>query len=97
MTSKKIIEQLQQLDWYVECKTEHELALLLNACLDANVGWTSNKSVVSLRCSIPVPILMGRSSLRWSNGLWFSKTLADEDLKHYSDITDWFFEELRNE
>ncbi|MWN91295.1 hypothetical protein GQ597_11355 [Gilliamella sp. Pra-s65] len=28
MTSKKIIDQLQQLDWYVECKTEHELALV---------------------------------------------------------------------
>ncbi|MCO6539881.1 MAG: hypothetical protein J6569_07080 [Gilliamella sp.] len=59
MTSKKIIERLQQKDWFVKCETEHELALLLNACLDANVGWTNKKSVVSLRCSIPVPILMG--------------------------------------
>ncbi|MCO6546012.1 MAG: hypothetical protein J6564_09360 [Gilliamella sp.] len=95
MTSKKIIEQLQQLDWYVECKTEHELALVLNACLDADVGWSNTKSAVSLRCSIPVPTLIGRSSIRWSNGLWFCSDLTDEYFKHYSDITDWFFEELR--
>jgi hypothetical protein len=97
MTSKKIIEKLQQLDWYVECKTEHELALLLNACLDANVSWSNRVSVIGLKWSIPVPTLIGRSSRRWSDGLWFSNTLADEDLKRYSDITDWFFEELRNE
>ncbi|OCG58746.1 hypothetical protein [Gilliamella sp. GillExp13] len=97
MTSKKIIEQLQQQDWFVECKTEHELALVLNACLDADVVWSNRVSAISLKCSIPVPKLIGRSSRRWSNGLWFSNTLADEDLKHYSDITDWFFEELRNE
>ncbi|OCG36916.1 hypothetical protein [Gilliamella sp. Gris1-4] len=95
MTSKKIIERLQQQDWFVECKTEHELALVLNACLDADVVWSNRVSAISLKCSIPVPALIGRSSRRWSNGLWFSNTLADEDLKHYSDITDWFFEELR--
>ena len=95
MTSKKIIEQLQQLDWYVRCKTEHELALVLNACLDADVGWSNRVSAISLKCSIPVPKLIGRSSLRWSNGLWFSNALTDEDLKCHSDITDWFFEKLR--
>ncbi|MFQ0999750.1 hypothetical protein [Gilliamella sp. BG6] len=95
MTSKKIIERLQQLDWYVECKTEHELALVLNACLDTSVGWYDGRSATDIVYSDPFPILIGQSSKHWNDNLCFYVGLTDEDLKQHQDITDWFFEELR--
>ncbi|MWN30978.1 MULTISPECIES: hypothetical protein [unclassified Gilliamella] len=97
MTSKKIIERLQQLDWYVEYKTEHELALLLNACLDAGVGWYDGGNATEIVDSDPFPAPIGRSSKHRNDNLGFYVGLTDEALKQHQDITDWFFEELRNE
>jgi hypothetical protein len=44
MTSKKIIERLKHQNWYVKCETEHEVALVLNACLDAKINWYHGES-----------------------------------------------------
>jgi hypothetical protein len=98
MTSQKIIEKLQQMDWYVKCETEHELALVLNACLDADVYWADKKSAISLKYNIRVPTLIGRSANRWIDSLYFGSIyLTDGFLDNTQDITDWFFEELRSE
>ncbi|OCG56973.1 hypothetical protein [Gilliamella sp. Nev3-1] len=99
MTSKKIIEKLQQLDWYVKCETEHEIALVLNACLDANVCWASGEfahhfSDVLLQ---KTPIFIGRDSEYDEHGLSWDDWDSFLSNKNCEDITNWFFEELRNE
>ncbi|MWN89468.1 hypothetical protein GQ597_01905 [Gilliamella sp. Pra-s65] len=100
MTSKKIIDQLQQLDWYVECKTEHELALVLNACLDANINWLGNVQApfISDQIQQELPVVIGAYSLFDAYRLyWEVQEDFDAGGSNLENITDWFFEELRNE
>lgn len=97
MINKKVTNRLLQLDWFVKCETEHELALVLNACFDADIRWFSEKSAINVSWNMDLPILIGRASEHWNKNLWQCTDLYDHDLDDIPDITDWFFEELRNE
>lgn len=100
MTSKKIIERLQQQDWFVSCETEHELALVLNACLDAEINWTNGAPASFLPDQIlqKPPVFIGRNAKFDESGLfWADLMYFDAEPPNLEDITDWFFEELRNE
>jgi hypothetical protein len=94
MTSQKIIERLKGADWYIVCKTNHELALVLNACLDANITW--DDGVPAPKCYlICPPVSIGISSYYW--GICWDDDLTQNGWGDSSNITNWFFEELRNE
>lgn len=93
MTSKKIVERLLQLDWYVECKTEHELALVLNACLDADLTWFSGRKASKFAPELSTsPIFIAKQHHL------FKKRIGHTSCASFckcENITDWFFEELR--
>jgi hypothetical protein len=94
MTSKKIIERLKSADWYIVCKTDHELALVLNACLDADIRWLSGESITEyapLLCT-DASLFIGKQSQYHAERIGHGEVCRKE-----TEITDWFFEELRNE
>ncbi|OCG47475.1 hypothetical protein A9G35_03800 [Gilliamella sp. Choc5-1] len=97
MTSKKIIERLQQKDWFVKCKTEHELALVSNACLDADIPWFSgtkaSRFAPDLLASL---IVISRQNHLFKRRIGFAYCASPCECEDI-DITDWFFEELRSE
>lgn len=98
MTSKKIIERLQKQNWFVKCETEHEVALVLNACVDAKISWSHGASASFLPDQIlqKTPIFIGRDARFNENGLfWDDLMYFDAETPNLEDITDWFFEELR--
>ena len=98
MVNKQVIERLLQLDWFVKCETEHELALVLNACLDANISWLDNVQApfISDQIQQKLPVVIGayslfdRYRLYWDDSEVFQTANSDCE-----DITNWFFEELR--
>lgn len=98
MTSKKIIERLTLQDWYVECKTEHELALVLNACLDSGLHWISGDkaSFIPELMLNEIPVFIARDTICDKQGIcWDNSECFQTDSSDCEDITDWFFEELR--
>ncbi|NUF49485.1 hypothetical protein [Gilliamella sp. ESL0250] len=97
MTSKKIIERLLQQDWFVKCETEHEIALVLNACFDAEVNWMNGEltSFFPDR-TIELPVFIARDAEFNERGIfWGDSVYFEDENRHLEDITDWFFEELR--
>lgn len=38
-------EILKHENWIIFCKNEHELALILNECIDLKLSWSSGKSI----------------------------------------------------
>ncbi|OCG77843.1 hypothetical protein [Gilliamella sp. Occ4-3] len=96
MTSKKIIERLTLQDWYVKCETEHEVALVLNACLDAEVNWSHGASASCLPDLMlqEKPLFIGQDA-EYGCGLCWDDLEPFRISKNNEDITDWFFEELR--
>lgn len=106
MASKKIIERLQQKNWVIRCETEHELALVLNACLDAGLHWFSGDktsfvpeelildktSVFIAKCAMyDTSGFSDKASIGWGNRFEYFQTY---NVDYCEDITDWFFEEL---
>lgn len=98
MTSEKVIERLKAKNWYVKCENEHEQALLLNACLDAEVAWTSGKTATCFNIDTrELTVFIGREEMHENHhgkrGLCLG---IDVIFKEYNceDITDWFFNEI---
>jgi hypothetical protein len=93
MTSQKIIERLKGADWYIVCKTDHELALVLNACLDADIRWLSgNRATEWFPWCTDAPLFIGKQSQCHAERIGHGELCRKE-----TEITNWFFEELRNE
>ena len=98
MISNEIKERLLQKDWRVKCKTEHELALVLNACLDSGLHWVSGDKASFIPSSIleEMPVFIARDSIFDKQGIcWGSFEVLLTDNSDCEDITNWFFEELR--
>lgn len=98
MVNEQVIERLLQLDWFVKCETEHELALVLNACLDANISWLDNVQApfISDQIQQELPVVIGAYSLFDRYRLyWDVQDDFDAGSSDLECITDWFFEELR--
>lgn len=99
MASTKIIERLRASDWIINCETEHELALVFNACLDANMSWSNTVQAPFVPDDIErnLPIIIG-SHVPFGRHRLYWEVLEDfDDEISFEDITDWFFEELRSE
>lgn len=97
MTSEKIIERLKAKNWYVICKTEHELALALNACHDAGLKWRSGHSACNFDFErfehyVPFPISIGMICDQ-DTGVFWTDDSADWVFL-CDDITDWLFNEI---
>lgn len=98
MVNEQVIERLLQLDWFVKCETEHELALVLNACFDANISWLDNVQApfISDQIQQELPVVIGAYSLFDRCILyWEVQDDFDAGSSDLECITDWFFEELR--
>ncbi|OCG39757.1 hypothetical protein [Gilliamella sp. Bif1-4] len=96
MTSKKIIERLLHQDWFVKCETEHEVALVLNACIDAKISWSHGASASCLPdlMLLKKPLFIEQNT-EYGCGLRWDDLEPFRISKNCEDITDWFFEELR--
>ncbi|OCG69204.1 hypothetical protein A9G41_06600 [Gilliamella sp. Nev5-1] len=90
------------IDYFAELifsvKTEHEVALVLNACLDAEVNWSHGASASCLPDLMlqEKPLFIGQDA-EYGCGLCWDDLEPFRISKNNEDITDWFFEELRNE
>lgn len=97
MRSQKIIERLQQSDWIIKCETEHELALVLNACLDADISWSPHEQApfISDQIQQELPVVIGFYYLFNTHHLyWEVKEDYDAGSSDLEDITDWFFQQI---
>lgn len=94
MTSEKIIERLKTKNWYVKCKNEHEQALLLNACFDAEIRWTCGMSAPYIQTTPATTVFIGREEVHDKYVLCWSCCDAYFKVQNFEDITDWFFNEI---
>jgi hypothetical protein len=92
MTSEKITERLQSADWCIICKTDHEVALVLNACLDAGVRWVSGGKPTEFIPFLPEgkPMVIAGSR---DFPLMYIRHYIVEACERIN-ITDWFFNEI---
>lgn len=98
MTSQKIIERLKQKNWFIKVKNDHELAQVFNACIDANITWIYGDSIkkwdllnVEKKYKKRVKVIYfgyEHDGITWDSSVI---QIGDEN------ITDWFFEEIKNE
>lgn len=98
MISNEVKERLLQKDWRVKCKTEHELALVLNACLDSGLHWISGDKASFIPESLleEIPVFIARDSIFDEQGIcWDNSEVFQTANSDCEDITNWFFEELR--
>ena len=92
MISNEVKERLLQRGWYVECKTEQEADLLLQACNESGITWCTGCKATERKSCKRYPVEIG-----------FYK--EDEGLTHGTaehtncgceNITDWFFNAIKN-
>jgi hypothetical protein len=94
MTSEKVIERLKAKNWYVKCENEHEQALLLNACLDAEIRWTCGMPAPCIQTTPATIIFIGREEKYDEYGLCWSYRDVYFKVQNCEDITHWFFNEI---
>ena len=103
MANEQVIERLRQGDWYVVCETVEKADLLLQACEKAGLKW--NKIFKKATEFNPFKILSLKTGLK--TGLKIGFCRSDKGLTHSSsnaydkfgleNITDWFFNAIREE
>lgn len=93
MISREIIVRLQKKNWFVECKTEQEANLILQACYDAEIKWASKEDEIKFKSFDNYPI-----SIVYN--IWFVGINIDvkENLINsgMDNITVWFFNAIKN-
>lgn len=96
MTSQKIIERLENGNWFIEVNNDHELALVFNACIDANITWMSGDKIKDFdllneekKYKESVKVIYSvyeHKGITWDSSI----TQMDEE-----NITNWFFKEIK--
>ena len=95
MANEQVIERLRQGDWYVVCETVEKADLLLQACEKAGLKW--NKIFKKATEFNPFKILSLKIGFcRSDKGLTHSSSNA-YDKFGLENITDWFFNAIREE
>lgn len=87
MTNLKIIERLQNGDWFIVCNNLHETALVLNACIDANITWVLGGNIKNFDYGGEIKSI---HCIKYFGGIYWNET-TDGFLNN---ISDWFFEEI---
>ena len=92
MTSKKIIERLQQKNWYITCTTPQELSLVLQVCDDAGIKWLSGERATEWDFDGSYPLYID-----FCNAIdGIAGNLTGSYTGNCTDITDWFFNAIKN-
>ena len=93
MISNEIKEKLLQKNWYVDCKTEQNADLLLQACDESGITWCTGCKATERKSYKRYPVEIGFCNE--DKGLTHSTT---EDYKdsECENITDWFFNAIKN-
>ncbi|XKM12696.1 hypothetical protein RCS94_06615 [Orbaceae bacterium ac157xtp] len=97
MTNEKIITRLQQKGWYIETNTDHERALVFNACLDSGVNWNSGDKSYDFHLNKMIAIGFVKGG---TTGLVcaFTRFYVDRFYKpNNENITKWFFDNINAE
>ena len=92
MISNKIKERLKQKDWYVECKTEQDADLVLQACDESGITWWFSDKATEYKLYNRYPVDIG--FCKEDKGLTHSATYYKEN--EIENITDWFFNAIKN-
>lgn len=87
MVNEQVIERLKQGNWYVECKTEQEADLLLQACDDAGITWNFGYKATEFKPYKHYPVDIGFHEEE--DGITYGTTYYKES--EHENITDWFF------
>lgn len=92
MISKEVKERLLQKDWYVECKTEQDADLVLQACDESGITWWFSDKATEYKLYNRYPVDIG--FCKEDKGLTHSATYYKEN--EIENITDWFFNAIKN-
>lgn len=95
MTSAKIIERLLQKKWFINVNNDHELALVFNACIDANITRYNSEKINNYDLSKNEEMVGGTVEFIYlssdDGGILWSDCYSNTGKE---DITNWFFEEI---
>lgn len=93
MISNKVKERLLKKNWYVDCDTEQQVDLVLQACDKSGITWCTGCKATERKSYKRYPVEIGFCNE--DKGLTHSTT---EDYKdsECENITDWFFNAIKN-
>ena len=106
--NKTIIERLLRGNWFTACKTAQEVDLILQSCENAGIKWVTHEKATEFKPYGQYPIYIFNENddhtLHYYssiNGKKYSKEeyeLAAEyhEKRGYEDITDWYFNKIKN-
>lgn len=90
MNNKEVIERLKKGDWYVECNTEQDADLVLQACDEAGITWRDGDKATEYKpYDYPVDIGFCNEDNRITHTTKYYKKSENEN------ITDWFFNAIK--
>ena len=90
MNNKEVIERLKKGDWYVECNTEQDADLVLQACDEAGITWRDGDKATEYKpYDYPVDIGFCNEDNRITHATKYYKKSENEN------ITDWFFNAIK--
>lgn len=93
MISNAVKERLLQKNWYVECKTEQEVDLVLQACDDAEITWAAGEKATEWYPLKSYPFNIG--FFKDDNGITQDYYNIYEEYE-LENITDLFFNAIKN-
>ena len=92
MISNEVKERLLQKAWYVDCNTEQDADLLLQACDESGITWCSGLKTTERKSYKRYPVEIGfyKEDEGLTHGTAEHKNCGCEN------ITDWFFNAIKN-
>ena len=91
MINEQVIERLKKGDWRVECKTEQDANLVLQACDEAGITWAAGQKATEWCPFETYPLEIG--FYKDSDCITFYNLYEKEEVEN---ITDWFFNAIKN-
>ena len=93
MINEQVIERLKQSNWYVECKTEQDADLVLQACDDAEITWAAGEKATEWHPFKSYPFNIG--FFKDDNGITQDYYNIYEEYE-LENITDLLFNAIKN-
>lgn len=90
---EQLIERLKKGGWYVVCKTEQDVYLLLLVCKKAGIKWIDGSEATDCKppesCPFEIGLRYGNAGMAYVIG----NSYEEDGLQN---ITDWFFNTIKN-
>ena len=90
--NEQVIERLKKGGWYVVCKTEQDVDLLLLVCKKAGLKWIDGSEATDCKppesCPFEIGLRYGNAGMAYVIG----NSYEEDGLQN---ITDWFFNAIR--